>query len=221
MTWTSFQNAAVTNVHERNPEFSSKLAGFIAHNDSTARKYQVLSKKQRRQWKLRRNSGILCEATPRQHREPARDLEWKKKSHLDERRAWKSKGKLWGWNKWANHITTLLFLLKLTQVNNWRECHQGEFTISWKRVYLTTWSMILTSLRNCQRIAKNGSCLVRNNWKCKEQSSASIVSPIERSGMFSDEAIQTIKTIFSDMILLNNPISKPTIQKPVLWNERR
>ena len=47
----------------------------------------------------------------------------------------------------------------------------------------------------------------------EEQSSASIVSPTERSGMFSDDAIQTIRTIFSDMILLNKPIAKPAIQK--------
>ena len=45
ITSTSFRKAAVTNVHERNPEMSGKLANLMAHNEATASKYYLLPKK--------------------------------------------------------------------------------------------------------------------------------------------------------------------------------
>ena len=45
ITSTSFRKAAVTNVHNRNPEMSGKLANLMAHNEATARKYYLLSEK--------------------------------------------------------------------------------------------------------------------------------------------------------------------------------
>ena len=45
ITSTSFRNAAVTKVHERNPEMSGELANLMAHNEATASKYYLLSEK--------------------------------------------------------------------------------------------------------------------------------------------------------------------------------
>lgn len=42
---TSFCKAAVTKMHESNPEMSTKLAGLMAHSEATARKYYLLSEK--------------------------------------------------------------------------------------------------------------------------------------------------------------------------------
>ena len=45
VTTTSFHKSVVTNVHQRNPEFCGKLAKLMAHNESTAKKHYLLSKK--------------------------------------------------------------------------------------------------------------------------------------------------------------------------------
>ncbi|CAB4014017.1 Neurofilament medium polypeptide, partial [Paramuricea clavata] len=45
VTSTSFRKAAVTQMHETNPELSGKLAGLMAHNEATAKKYYLLSEK--------------------------------------------------------------------------------------------------------------------------------------------------------------------------------
>ena len=45
VTSTSFRKSAVTAIHSSNPELSGKLAGLMAHSESTAKKYYLLSEK--------------------------------------------------------------------------------------------------------------------------------------------------------------------------------
>ena len=45
VTSTSFRKSAVTAVHTSNPELSGKLAGLMAHSESTAKKYYLLLEK--------------------------------------------------------------------------------------------------------------------------------------------------------------------------------
>lgn len=64
ITSTSFRKAAVTNVHERNPEMSGKLANLMAHNEATASKYYLLSEKTKASIEASQHLSRLMRAEP-------------------------------------------------------------------------------------------------------------------------------------------------------------
>ncbi|CAB3985342.1 Hypothetical predicted protein, partial [Paramuricea clavata] len=47
ITSTSFRKAAATNIHKNSPEMSSKLASLMANNETTAKKYYLLTERTR------------------------------------------------------------------------------------------------------------------------------------------------------------------------------
>ena len=64
LTSTSFRKAAVTNVHERVPEMSGKLANLMAHNETTASKYYLLSGKTKASVEASQHLSRLMRAEP-------------------------------------------------------------------------------------------------------------------------------------------------------------
>ena len=75
ITSTSFRKAAVTKVHMDKPEMRGKLAGLMAHNEATAKKYYLLSEKSKTSVEVSKKLGQLmrtddesannpCEETP-------------------------------------------------------------------------------------------------------------------------------------------------------------
>ena len=59
ITSTSFRKAAVTKVHIDKPEKSAKLAGLMAHNEATAKKYYLLSEKSKTSVQVSKELGQL------------------------------------------------------------------------------------------------------------------------------------------------------------------
>ena len=59
ITSTSFRKVAVMKVHMDKPEISGKLADLMAHNEATAKKYYVLSKKSKMLVDVLKNLGRL------------------------------------------------------------------------------------------------------------------------------------------------------------------
>lgn len=59
VTSTSFRKAAVTKVHIDQPDMSGKLADLMAHNQSTAKKYYLLSEKSKTSVEVSKNLGRL------------------------------------------------------------------------------------------------------------------------------------------------------------------
>ncbi len=64
ITSTSFRKAAVTNVHENNPEMSGKLASLMAHNEATAKKYYLLTERTRASVEASEKLARLMRAEP-------------------------------------------------------------------------------------------------------------------------------------------------------------
>ena len=62
ITCTSFRKAAVTKVHTEDPELSGKLAGLMAHRETTAKKYYLLADKSKASVEASRKLGKLMRA---------------------------------------------------------------------------------------------------------------------------------------------------------------
>ena len=232
ITSTSFRKAAVTNVHERNPEFSSRLAGLMAHNESTAKKYYLLSEKTKASVEA---STKLAQLMRGQDDETCKSETGS--SDRDDQQETLTETKRVPWTNDELQKVKASFDDEIREKNislpairakvNASEQLKG---MSPRRIY----DKLKKGLPNDANLDSNISSVLPKDCETlqqrlermvppwlettesvshEEQSSISIVSPTERSGMFSDESIQTIKTIFSDMILLNKPISKPEIQK--------
>ena len=61
ITSASFRKAAVTNVHERNPEMSGNLVNLMAHNEATAGKYYLLYEKTKASVEASQHLSSSCE----------------------------------------------------------------------------------------------------------------------------------------------------------------
>ena len=59
ITSTSFRKAGVTKVHIDKPKMSAKLAGLMAHNEATAKKYYLLSEKSKTSVQVSKELGQL------------------------------------------------------------------------------------------------------------------------------------------------------------------
>ena len=62
VTCTSFRKAAVTKVHTEDPELSGKLAGLMAHRETTAKKYYLLADKSKASVEASKKLGKLMRA---------------------------------------------------------------------------------------------------------------------------------------------------------------
>ena len=64
ITPASFRKAAVTNVHERNPEMSGNLVNLMTHNEATAGKYYLLYEKTKASVEASQHLSRLMRAEP-------------------------------------------------------------------------------------------------------------------------------------------------------------
>ena len=236
ITSTSFRKAAVTNVHEQNPELSSKLAGLMAHNESTAKKYYLLSEKTKASVEASTKLGQLMRG---QNEDPCEQSENQQvtSDSTDNQQETLSTSKRVPWTNDKLEKVKASFEDEIREQNISLPAIRAKVStseqlkgMSPRRIY----DKLKKGLPNDEKLDSNISSELRLDGRImqqrllsmvpdwlettesvshEEQLSASIVSPTERSGMFSDDAIQTIRTIFSDMILLNKPIAKPAIQK--------
>ncbi len=232
VTSTSFRKAAVTNMHESNPEMSSKLANLMAHNESTAKKYYMIAEKtkasleaSKKLSQVMRNqyaSGDESKAVSSESDRDAKELPEEKT-----RVPWTADELLKIENSFRNELKSGVITLevirdKVKESNELlgmsprriydklkKQLKQKKYDVPDVRLELPK---ACESLDDKLERMSTGTSKQPTESVMDEQSSLGIVSPTEKSsGIFSEWDIETINSMFADMIA-NKPISKVEVK---------
>ena len=236
VTSTSFRKAAVTNIHQSNPELSSKLAKLMAHNELTAKRYYLLSEKTKASVEASKRLGQVMRNEVSGEAEETADSESKgDKSVADDGMSEEKKRAAWTdsdlekvENRFSEELKNKTITLDLVR-KKVEKCEELS-GMSPRRVYDKLKKLAKEKVYSCSNVGhelpKAQESLddklermanVSNNPSQSvpddQQSSLGIIPPTEKSsGILSEWEIQTINKMFPDMIA-NKPISKSEITK--------
>ena len=237
ITSTSYRKAAVTKVHMDCPELSGKLAGLMAHNEATAKKYYLLAEKTKasveassKLGKLMRTEEANEECSPGESStEPTGDLK-RNKEEAKNKRSWsdedlKKVHTIFGQELMENTVTLDIVRYRV-------ETNEELHGMSPRRIYdrlkkdskkkLHFSGLVCEPPKACEtlqhrvnRIENVGQSVseVAETIDTDEQLSVSIIAPSERNSNFSDGAIGVLHKMFEDMIVEGKRISKVEIEK--------
>lgn len=233
VTSTSFRKAAVTKVHESNPELSEKLAGLMSHNESTAKKYYLLWEKTKasieastKLGKLMRNQDASENSADESEADVSADFN---ESETKKRTPWKDE-EIQMVKETFNEelkLKTITLGIVRDKVKNSKQLDG----MSPRRVYDRLRKELNGKQKNaneevrhelpkaCESLNDRLERMAPNSHQTSysandEQSSPSVISPTEfaSTDLFSDCSLTSMKKIFADMIV-NKPISKSEIKK--------
>ena len=210
LTSTSFRKSAVTTVHTKNPKLAGKLAGLMAHNEATAKKYYLLSEKGKASVEA---SKQLKNMMRNKESSPAKESEdsslCSKESSVDGRKQLPCKERLL-WTPQDVKKVQDIFIEDLE-----RKCREKQLVgMSPRRVY----DRLKKELR--QPVTANPQPqkappelseylqqpLERMTAHSSEQTSLGIIPPKERSSNLFLDNDNVLRTLFSDTIDANKPI---------------
>ncbi|CAB3978646.1 Neurofilament medium polypeptide [Paramuricea clavata] len=231
VTSTLFRKAAVTKMHESNPELSEKLAGLMSHNESTAKKYYLLWEKTKASIEASAKLGKLMRNQENSADESEADVsEDFNKSETKRRTPWKD-DEIQIVNETFKEelkLKTITMGIVRDKVENSeqldgmsprrvydrlkRELNKKQLNANEEVIHVLPTACESLNDR-LERMASNSHGQTSYSAK-DEQSSPSVISPTEfaNTDLFSDSNLTSMKKIFADMIV-NKPISKSEIKK--------
>jgi site-specific recombinase XerD len=237
VTTTSFRKSAVTNMHQKNPEFSEKLAKLMAHNESTAKKHYLLSKKAQDSVEASKKLGAVMRNQPSSLADCDGEATCTKPDNEStgedggpsdvcgrKRVAWTADDLLMLEKHFSNEISTRS--ITLDQVRTKVEENDELQNMSPRRVY-DRLKKHITKINEPNVIAElpeeseslddklaRMAGTTSSEPSVNDESSVGIVPPTEKSGsVLSEWDIQTINKMFDDMVKYNKPVSKVEIKK--------
>ena len=244
ITSTSFRKAAVTKVHTQEPELSGKLAGLMAHRETTARKYYLLSDKSKASVEASRKLGKLMRTNDSSESETNCDLERNEEEHIKkvagkstedeteglERNKGEGKKKvLWRDSDLSKVYKVFEEEIKMKSItlDTVRLRVEGNEQLngmSPRRIYDRLKKDMQKAPHDvldvgcelpkaCESLQDKFARVASPSLDDDDGSSVSIVPPSERNSNFSNAQIETIQSIFKDMISNGKTICRMEIEK--------
>ncbi|CAB4033290.1 Neurofilament medium polypeptide, partial [Paramuricea clavata] len=225
ITSTSFRKAAVTKVHTEEPELSGKLAGLMAHRETTAKKYYLLSDKSKASVEASRKLGKLMRTNDSMAGKSTED----ETEGLERNKEEGKKKVLWRDSDLSKVYKVFEEEIKMKSItfDTVRRRVEGNEQLngmSPRRIYDRLKKDMQKAPHDvldvgcelpkaCESLQDKFACVASPSLNYDDGSSASIVPPSERNSNFSNAQIETIQSIFKDMISNGKTISRVEIEK--------
>ena len=237
VTSTSFRKAAVTAVHSGKPTFSGKLARHMAHSETTAKKYYLLTEKTKESVETSKELGELmrCDGEEQQDSDKKGDSETRDKEDTagETECATNQKGE---WNDSDFEKVRTIFgkditakTITMERVREGIESSEELYGMSPRRIYdkiRKTINKESASLQNILELPQTCESLedkLQRFEECSEtvneELSTSIIQPSERNSNFTDEEMNSLQKIFKDMITEDKKICRIEIEKRLSTNK--
>ncbi|CAB4032290.1 Neurofilament medium polypeptide [Paramuricea clavata] len=237
VTSTSFRKAAVTAVHSGKPTFSGKLARHMAHSETTAKKYYLLTEKTKESVETSKELGELmrCDGEEQQDSGKKGDSETRDKEDTagETECATNQKGE---WNDSDFEKVRTIFgkdiaakTITMERVREGIESNEELYGMSPRRIYdkiRKTINKESASLQNIPELPQTCESLedkLQRFEECSEtvdeELSTSIIQPSERNSNFTNEEMNSLQKMFKDMITEDKKICRIEIEKRLSTNK--
>ena len=236
VTSTSFRKAAVTAVHSGKPALSGKLARHMAHSETTAKKYYLLTEKTKESVETSKELGQLMRCDGKEHRDS--DEKDENKSRDKEYTAGTTEDAALKNCSWSDNDVKKIqsvfgqdIAAKTISMERVRECIQSNKELdgmSPRRVYDKIRKMVSkqsASLEPDLKLPEACESLqdklqrfdehFQSESTVDEEMSAStgIIAPSERNSHFTNEETNSLHKLFKDMITENKKICRVEIKE--------
>jgi hypothetical protein len=241
VTSTSFRKAAVTAVHSGKPTSSGKLARHMAHSETTAKKYYLLTEKTKESVETSKELGQLMRCDDgEEHQDSGKEGDCKTRDKEDTAVETESAPNRKG--RWSasdfDKVKTIFAQdlaaksITMERVRDGIESNNELHGMSPRRVYdklkksmnneessssqsipelPQTCESLEDKLQRVEEYTQSGSV--------NEELSASIIAPSERNSHFNNDEMSSLHNLFKDMITGNVTICRIEINKRLSSNK--
>ena len=238
VTSTSFRKAAVTAVHSGNPALSGKLARHMAHSETTAKKYYLLTEKTKESVETSKELGALMRCNNEKHPDADGNSKGESIEKDDEDGENDSNGKgstnrkiLWTDGdldqvKFTFRKDIAAKKISMDRVRQGIDSNKELDSMSPRRIYDKIRKIISQDSSSSKAVLELPEAREsledklqrfdehdRSESYVDEEMSTSLVPPSERNSCFTSEEVSSIHNLFKDMITENRKICRVEIEK--------